>query len=243
MPDTADVSSGVTVTEDDERPGLRPALLAAGLAVLVVLVLPLGALVRDKWSPLISFDDRVERAVHRDAVANGILRTLAKVLTQLGAPVLVELVAVVLVVLLVVRGRRRSGLYLAVCVAGAYVLSTTGKLLVNRSRPVFSDAFSHARGTSFPSGHATGSAAFYLALAVVLLSVLRRPPRALLLAMAFAVPVVVAITRVVLGVHFVSDVVAGLLIGWGWTAACTALFTAWRAQEGRPVQPLEEGIE
>jgi undecaprenyl-diphosphatase len=228
---------------DDERPGLRPALLAAGLAALVILVLPLGALVRGKWSPLISLDNRVERSVHHDAISSGILRSCAKVLTQLGAPVLVELATLVLVVLLVARGRRRSGLYLGSCVAGAYVLSTAGKLLVDRTRPVFPDAFSHARGASFPSGHATGSAAFYLALAVVLLSVLRRPPRSALFAMAFALPLVVAATRVVLGVHYVSDVTAGLLIGWGWTAACTALFTAWRAQEGRPVDPLEEGVE
>ena len=63
-----------------------------------------------------------------------------------------------------------------------------------------------------------------------------------LLLMALVVPVAVAVTRVVLGVHYVSDVTAGLLIGWGWTAACTAFFTAWRAQEGRPVAPLEEGV-
>jgi len=61
--------------------------------------------------------------------------------------------------------------------------------------------------------------------------------------MAVGVPLVVAATRVILGVHYLSDVTAGLLIGWGWTAACTALFTAWRAQEGRPVAPLEEGVE
>ncbi|GAC1442870.1 MAG: hypothetical protein NVS3B26_06780 [Mycobacteriales bacterium] len=228
---------------EGNRPGLRTGLLAAGLVALVVLVIPIGALVRGKWSPLISFDDRVERAVHRDAVAHGILRDLAKVLTQLGAPVLVDLVSVALVAVLVLRGRRRSGLYLAACVAGAYLLSAAGKSLVGRSRPVFSDAFAHARGASFPSGHATGSAAFYLALAVVALSVLRRPPRGALLAAAIIVPVVVAATRVVLGVHYVSDVAAGLLIGWGWTSACTALFTAWRAQEGRPVDPTQEGIE
>lgn len=228
---------------DDEGAGLRPALLGAGLAVLVVLVIPIGALVRGKWSPLISFDSRVERAVHRDAIAHGALRGLAKVLTELGAPVLIDLAAVVLVALLVQRGRRRSGLYLAASVAGAYVLSTAGKLLVNRSRPVFADAFSHASGASFPSGHATGSAAFYLALAVVALSVLRRPPRGALLAMAVIVPLLVAATRVVLGVHYVSDVVAGLLIGWGWTMACTAFFTAWQAHEGGPVDPTEEGIE
>jgi membrane-associated phospholipid phosphatase len=227
---------------DDERPGLRPALLAAGLAALVVLVLPLGALVRGKWRPLIRFDGRVESSLHADAVHHHWLGSAAKVLTQIGAPLLLELATVVLVVVLVRMGRRRSALYLAACVAGAYLLSTTGKLLVDRARPVFTDPISHARGASFPSGHATGSAAFYLALAVVLLS-MQRAHRGLLLAMAFALPVVVAATRVVLGVHYVSDVTAGLLIGWGWTAACTALFTAWRAQEGRPVEPLEEGIE
>jgi undecaprenyl-diphosphatase len=181
--------------------------------------------------------------VHEDAVEHGVVRALAKALTQLGAPVLLELASALLVAWLLWRSHRRLAGYLASCVAGAYVLSTTGKLLVDRARPVFHDPIAHARGASFPSGHATGSAAFYLALAVILLSLLTWPRRGWLLVMAVVVPVVVAVTRVVLGVHYVSDVTAGLLIGWGWTAACTAFFTAWRAQEGRPVDPLDEGIE
>ncbi|MDX6199498.1 MAG: hypothetical protein QOJ79_2649 [Actinomycetota bacterium] len=227
----------------EERRGLRPALLAAGLFVLVVCVVPIGALVRSNWGPLIRLDDRVERSVHEDAIEHGAIRAVAKVLTQLGAPVLVQLATALLAGWLLWRVHRRLALYLASCVAGAYALSTTGKLLVDRARPVFDDPIAHARGASFPSGHATGSAAFYLALAVILLSLLSWPRRGWLLLMAVVVPLVVAATRVVLGVHYVSDVTAGLLIGWGWTAACTALFTAWRAQEGRPVEPLEEGIE
>ena len=226
-----------------ERRGLRPALLAAGLFVLVVCVVPIGVLVRGNWGPLIRLDDRVERSVHEDAIEHGVVRAVAKVLTQLGAPVLLQIATAVLVLWLLWRAHRRLALYLASCVAGAYTLSTTGKLLVDRARPVFDDPISHARGASFPSGHATGSAAFYLALAVILLSLLTWSRRGWLLLMAVVVPLVVAATRVVLGVHYVSDVTAGLLIGWGWTAACTALFTAWRAQEGRPVEPLEEGIE
>jgi membrane-associated phospholipid phosphatase len=227
----------------DERRGLRTALLAAGLFILVVCVLPIGALVRAKWGPLLRLDDRVERSVHRDAVANGGVRGAANVLTWLGAPALLEGVAAMLVGWLLLRGRRRLAAYLTACVAGAYVLSTSGKVLVDRARPVFTDPISHAGGASFPSGHATGSAAFYSALAIVLLSLTTRPRRGLLLAMALLVPLVVAATRVLLGVHYLSDVIAGLLLGWGWTAACTALFTAWRAQEGRPVEPLEEGVE
>jgi undecaprenyl-diphosphatase len=227
----------------DERRGLRPALLAAGLFVLVVCVVPIGALVRGNWGPLIRLDDRVERSVHEDAIEHGFVRDAAKVLTQLGAPLLVQIASALIVLWLLWRTHRRLALYLATCVTGAYALSSTGKVVVDRARPVFDDPISHARGASFPSGHATGSAAFYLALAVILLSLLAWPRRGWLLVMALVVPLIVAATRVVLGVHYVSDVTAGLLIGWGWTAACTALFTAWRAQEGRPVEPTKEGVE
>ncbi|MBK5305433.1 MAG: phosphatase PAP2 family protein [Frankiaceae bacterium] len=233
----------MTLDERRQRDRLRPALLAGGLFALVVLVVPLGALVRGQWGPLIRLDHRVEGAAHEDAVEHGIVPAVAKVVTHVGAPLLLELVTAAFVIWLLVRGHRRLAAYMAACVAGAYTLSTTGKMLVDRARPVFEDPISHARGASFPSGHATGSAAFYLALAVVLLSLLAWPRRGWLLLMAVVVPVAVAVTRVVLGVHYVSDVTAGLLIGWGWTAACTAFFTAWRAQEGRPVAPLEEGVE
>ena len=226
-----------------ERRGLRPALLAAGLFALVVCVVPIGALVRGNWGPLIRLDDRVERSVHEDAIEHGVVRAVAKVLTQLGAPLLVQIASALIVGWLLWRSHRRLALYLATCVTDAYTLSSTGKLLVDRARPVFDDPIAHARGASFPSGHATGSAAFYLAGAVILLSLLAWPRRGWLLVMALVVPLVVAATRIVLGVHYVSDVTAGLLIGWGWTAACTALFTAWRAQEGRPVEPLREGVE
>ena len=224
----------------EERAGLRLTLLSLGLVVVAVVVVPLGFLVRDQWRPLTSVDTRVANAVHGDAIRHGWLADTAKVLTWIGAPLVLELAAAALVGLLLVRGRRRLGLYLAVSVAGAYTLSTLGKTAVDRARPVFDDPLSHARGTSFPSGHATGSAAFYLALAVVLLSFVSA--RRLLFAAAVAVPLMVAATRVVLGVHYLSDVTAGLLLGWAWVTACTALFSAWRREEGRPAPVLEEGV-
>ena len=86
-----------------ERRGVRPALLAAGLFVLVVCVVPIGALVRGNWAPLIRLDNRVERGAHDDAIEHGLVRGVAKVLTQLGAPVLVELATALLVAWLFVR--------------------------------------------------------------------------------------------------------------------------------------------
>jgi undecaprenyl-diphosphatase len=224
-----------------ERAGLRLTLASLGLVVVAVLVLPLAVLVRDEWAPLADLDTAVEAAAHRAVVHHDWLRVLADVVTWVGAPLVLELAAAALVVLLLRWGRRRTAGYLTSCVVGAYTLSTLGKLSVDRARPVFPDPVSHARGKSFPSGHATGAAAFYLALAVVLVGLVTW--RWMLFAIAAALALAVAASRVLLGVHYVSDVSAGLLIGWGWVAACTALFSAWRADEGRPAPVLEEGVE
>jgi undecaprenyl-diphosphatase len=92
--------------------------------------------------------------------------------------------------------------------------------------------------TSFPSGHALGAAAFWTAVAVLLLPRLGR----LVWVIAVAVPLLVGLSRVLLGVHYPSDVVAGLLVGWSWTAAVTAVFAVWRDdRSGRDV-PIEEGV-
>lgn len=229
--------------DPDERAGLRLTLLGLGLVLVAVIVLPLGVLVRDEWAPLARLDEAVEGRAYDATAASGVLERAAELLTHLGAPLLLEVAAVLLAVWLFRRGLRRSAGYLAVCVFGAYALSTLGKHTVDRARPVFDEPLSVARGASFPSGHATGSAAFYLALAVVLLSFVHGERRRWLLVMALLVPLVVAATRVLLGVHYLTDVTAGLLLGWGWVAACTALFAAWRRDEGARVDVLEEGIE
>ena len=224
-----------------ERAGLRLTLLSLGLLLVAVLVLPLAVLVRDQWSPLADLDASVARAAHDAVVEHRWLRVLANVVTWIGAPVVLEVAAVLLIGLLLHWGRRRTAAYLAACVLGAYTLSTIGKMSVDRARPVFPDPVSHARGASFPSGHATGSAAFYLAVAVVVVGLVTW--RRLLFAIALGIALAVAASRVLLGVHYVTDVSAGLLLGWGWVAACTALFAAWRAEEGRPAPVLEEGVE
>lgn len=189
--------------------------LLASLLVSLAVVLPLTILVRDHWPPLKDLDDDTTAAL---VLGHGVARDVTLGLTQLGAPLLLELAAVVIA--LVVRGRR--AVYLLVTVLGAELLSTLLKDAVDRIRPCV-DVASCPSTSSFPSGHATGAAAFWVAAAVLLVP--RLGSRAWLLVV---VPLVVAATRVLLGVHYLSDVTAGLVVGGCWAAAWTVLLKSLR---------------
>jgi undecaprenyl-diphosphatase len=204
-------------------------VLLASVLVLLGLVLPLTVLVRDAWPPLKDLDNDTSSTL---TLAHGPARDVALGLTQLGAPVLLEIAAVVIAFLV----RRKLAGYVLVTVFGAELLSTLLKEAVSRVRPCV-DVASCPGTSSYPSGHATGAAAFWTVLAVLLLPRLGRRAWALL-----AVPVIVAATRVLLGVHYLSDVLAGLLVGGCWAAAWTVLLAARRDQRAGRDVPLEEGL-
>lgn len=212
---------------------LERGLLLASCFVATALLVPLTVLVRDGWGPLRRADSSAEDALD---LPHGVARDVALVVTQLGAPLLLEAAALVLVVLLVRRNRRRLAAFVAVSVFGAELLSALTKLLVSRVRPC-ADLVSCPHSTSFPSGHAVGAAAFWATIAVLLLP--KAGKKAWLL---LVVPPVVALTRVLLGVHYPSDVLAGLVMGGCWAAAWTAVFAAWREQRRGRDLPLEEGV-
>lgn len=219
-----------------ERAGLRLGLALAGGLGVALVVLPLGVLVRDDWGPLRRAD---LSGVRQLELSGGLLRDVALVLTQLGSPLLLELTASLLVVWLAVRSRRRLALFLLLTVFGAQIVSATSKQAVARIRPCVAELAGCPDSLSFPSGHSVGAAAFWTAVAVLLLPRVGRAAWAL----AVAVPLVVGITRLQLGVHFPSDVLAGLLIGWAWAAAMTAVFVTWRQEENGRDVPLEAGLE
>lgn len=210
----------------------RGVLLGSALAALAFLV-PLVVLVGRQWDPLEQLDLRVHDAL---VLGAGPGRDVVLALTQLGAPLLLELVTVVGAGVLLRRGRRRLAAYVLTCVLGAELVSVTIKALVGRQRPC-----SHDLGcpltTSFPSGHAVGASAFWVAAAVVLLPVLGRRSWWLVV-----LAPLVALTRLLLGVHYLSDVLAGLLVGGCWAAAATAVFAAWRDERAGRDVPLEQGV-
>ena len=79
-------------------------------------------------------------------------------------------------------------------------------------------------GPSFPSGHSATAAAFYAAAALIVGRTLRRPTRQIVVAAAVAIAVAVAASRVLLDLHWLSDVVGGLALGWAWFALSAVVF-------------------
>lgn len=112
--------------------------------------------------------------------------------------------------------RPRRGLSVVVGVLGAVIIQYVDKAIVDRPRPPVHE-LEHVSGTSFPSGHATEATAFVVVLAVAALAGARSgPARFAAVAAAAVIAGGVALSRVYLGVHYPTDVVAGMLLGGAW---------------------------
>jgi len=142
------------------------------------------------------------------------------------------------------RGRRRLAAYLVVTVVCGGIVDTFVKVLVNRPRPVVDHPLDTALGQSFPSGHSMSSTLTYGALLLVFLPVLSRRWRPVAIAAAVGIVLAVGSSRLLLGVHFLTDVAGGYILGLAWLFAATAVFEIWREEEGkRPADVLHEGVE
>lgn len=234
--------SGVGVSKHARATGAKARLVLGLLGALTIalVAVPLALLVRREYPPIINMDRALTRAAETAVDSSSLLLTLARATTDLGEPLLLTFFTVVLAASVWQRGSGRLALFVVASRVGALVLSSGLKLAVDRTRPIFDMTVATAPGASFPSGHALGSAAFYATAAVLLAPHVRRPR--LLLTGAVLVAGVVAASRVLLGVHYLSDVVAGLLLGLGWAAVCAAVFRAWRGAEGESAPALERGV-
>jgi membrane-associated phospholipid phosphatase len=131
-------------------------------------------------------------------------------LTQLGSTEALTLVALAAVGTLLYERAWRPALYVALVAIGAALLNTGLKILFARTRPEL--ALVAAHGFAFPSGHSMGAAAIYGALAIVLVD-RRASARTALVGGAAALVALIGFTRMYLGVHFPTDVVAGWALG------------------------------
>jgi undecaprenyl-diphosphatase len=151
----------------------------------------------------------------------------AQDITALGGPTVLGLTVLAVTGYLLLHGLYRNGLFVFTASAGGWVLNWTLKQGVARARP---DIVPHLRevvSSSFPSGHALTSAAVYLTLGALLMRIAEgRLTKYYCIAIAMFVTFLVGVSRVFLGVHYPSDVLAGVTIGLAWAAFCMAVLEA-----------------
>jgi undecaprenyl-diphosphatase len=172
---------------------------------------------------------------HRSGTSTGGLHLI----TDLGSITIVVALAVVVAGVDLWRTRNRwTLLFLALVLAGMELAQLGVKDLVGRVRPTLDPAAARL-GPSFPSGHSATAAAFYAAAALIIGRRLRRPARHVLIAAAVATAVAVAGSRVLLDLHWLSDVVGGLVLGWAWFALCGIALRGRLLRFGAGVEVVE----
>jgi undecaprenyl-diphosphatase len=163
--------------------------------------------------------------------------------TMLGDAHLLIVLAVVIGVIEYVRMPSRWILpFLAVALGGEVLLTNGIKEVLDRVRPEF-NPIAETLGPSFPSGHSAGAAAFFGAAALLMSRGWLPHERALIFGFAGGIAAGVACSRVMIGVHWLSDVVAGVLFGWAWLSVCSIAFGGRLLQFGRPVEKAVEVAE
>ncbi|HKN96469.1 MAG TPA: phosphatase PAP2 family protein [Pseudonocardiaceae bacterium] len=198
-------------------------MLLGTVAVGLVVFAALWALVAVRWGPLLTLDGQVVADGHRLALDDRWLSTTSRIVTDLGSPVAVDIVAAVAAVLALIGRSIMAAVVIAGARLGELGTVTVAKMVADRARPVFAQPLAVASGQSFPSGHAAGSAALYGVLVLLVAPVLARGPRVAAVLAGILFVLAVATSRVLLGVHYPSDVVAGLAVGTAWAAVAIVI--------------------
>ena len=228
------------VTRADRRLAGRMAVALAAALGLGIPFLLLALLVRGQWGPLIDLDTTVAERLNGVARRNDWLVGLMQDVSFVLGPSVLRPVVTVMAVVLLVRRRPRLGCWVLVALWVGALLGVVLKEVVDRARPQLVDAVAAEGGRSFPSGHALGATVAIGLLTLVLGALLGRRKRVLLQVAAVSAVLLVALSRLVLGVHYLSDVIAGIVLGVGWLAGTAAAFHAWRRDVGLPDVPADE---
>ncbi len=190
------------------------------VASLVVLGL-LAESIREK--ELNALDTFATPFLH--GLASPTLDTLMTAATFVGSNSVIPVLFALAVIGLVVAHRPREALFLAIASAGSLVINETMKVFFARPRPQLPWA-QVLPDYSFPSGHTMNSLVFYVSLAVVLWSLVGRRAGLASMAAAIVLSVVIGVSRIYLGYHYLTDVLGGLFAGTAWLLIVAAAFRA-----------------
>ena len=217
--------------------------LALTLALVAVIaggvVLALLAVVVRGTDVLSGLDSGV--AEWGDSHATAWTHDALTLVTYLGETVTVVVVAIVVAVVEIARTRSRWVVpFLVAVILGDKLLTEAIKQLVDRARPEL-EAVAATLGPSFPSGHTSTATASWAAFALVAGRWWGRRSWPALAGVAVGIAVAVALSRVFLDVHWLSDVLGGLALGWAWFAACAIAFGGRLLSFGAAAQAVGRG--
>jgi undecaprenyl-diphosphatase len=205
------------LTDGGGRAG-NPVIVVGALAAAALFV-GLLLLVRSAWSPLIRLDTRVAVDLHRMALRHHPLTVTMRGISAAGTTPAWLLILTPFVVWLISRRRLRlAGFVLATAILSSF-LNSAVKAGVHRARPHLPNPLATARFSSFPSGHAQAAVVCVGLIGLILLPAASRRARTWLVITGVTIVVAIGFSRLVLGVHYLSDVVGGYLLGTAWLLA------------------------
>jgi undecaprenyl-diphosphatase len=207
-----------------ERHEISWLLMALGGSILLFAFLKLASEVME--GETLAFDTRMLRALRNPAdparlIGPPWLQGALLDLTSLGSPVILGLVVVAVVGFLLLQTRYRTALFVLLTSSTAWFVNYALKNAFERTRPSVVPHLRDVTSPSFPSGHALTSAVVYLTLGAVLMHVSKgRLTKIYCLAAAMMLTLLAGISRVCLGVHYPTDVIAGWIVGLLWASLC-----------------------
>ena len=210
-----------------DREELLILLSAVAVLAMVWIFAALASEVREGETR--QFDEWVLNALRQEGDKSQLkgprwLASGAQDITALGSPTVLGLTVLAVTGYLFLHGLYRNGLFVFVASTGGWVLNWVLKEAFARARPDIVPHLREVMSSSFPSGHALTSAAIYLTLGALLMRIAEgRLAKYYCIAIAMSVTFLVGVSRVFLGVHYPSDVVAGWLIGMSWALLCWAV--------------------
>lgn len=225
----------------------RQLLLALALSAIALWVF-VGVAEEMLEGDSLKFDQRILMAMRSAAdpslpLGPAWLREVMRDITALGSTFVLSLVTLASVGFLALAKDRRAALLVLIAVLGGMLLDTVLKLGFDRPRP---DVVLHAvavYSSSFPSGHAMNSAVVYLTLGALIAANLEDTRlRFYVLGLAAVLTLLVGLSRVYLGVHWPTDVLAGWALGASWATACLSV-AVWLQRRGAIAPPHAKPIK
>lgn len=204
-------------------------MMLTGLAVFTALAAQLG-------TPSVQrFDETVVRSLRNaedltQPIGPTWFKELARDFTALGGYGILSTITLLVTTFLHLERRPARAHFVVVAIVAGYSLSMTLKALIARPRPDIVPWLSHVHSSSFPSGHSMMSAVVYLSLGLMLSDLTsRRLVKTFVVVAPLTISALVGLSRVYMGVHYPTDVVAGWWLGISWSLACWLAIRRWRA--------------